>query len=54
MLFSRKKPMNDHHSFNSTNGSGSGGDGECFPWKTVLILAVIYEIRILVGQCKYG
>jgi len=46
--------MEDYHAFNSTKGSASGGGGGCFPWKTILILAIIYEILTLIGQCKYG
>ena len=42
--------MNDYHAFNSTKGDGSGGDGGCFPWKTIIILAVIYEILTLIGK----
>ena len=45
--------MGDYHAFNSTKGSGSGGGG-CLPWKTILILAIIYGILTLIGQCKYG
>jgi len=43
---------NDYHAFKSTSG-GSGGGG-CLPWKTILLLAIIYEILTLIGQCKYG
>ena len=45
--------MNDFHAFKSTSG-GSGGGGGCLPWKTIIIIAIIYGVLTLVGQCKYG
>jgi|GEM_PF-3954595 len=46
--------MDDYHAFNSTKANDSGSRGGCFPWKTIVILAIIYEILTLIGQCKYG
>lgn len=43
--------MNDFHAFNSTSG-GSGGGGGCLPWKTIIIIAVIYIILTLLGKCS--
>lgn len=46
--------LNDFYDFNNTNGEndeGGGGGGGCFPWKTFLILAIIYVILTLIGRC---
>ncbi len=45
--------MNDFHAFKSTSTGNSGGGGGCFPWKTILVVAIIYEILTLIGQFKY-
>ena len=44
--------LNDYNAFKSTSG-GTGGGGGCLPWKTIIFLAIIYEILTLLGQCKY-
>ena len=43
--------MNDFYAFNSTSGGDGGGDG-CLPWKTIIIIVVVYIILTLLGKCS--
>ena len=44
--------MSDYHAFKSTSG-GSGGGGGC-SFRVIIIIAVIFELLTLLGQCHYG
>ena len=44
--------MDDYHAFKSTSG-GSGGGGGC-SFRAIIIIAVIFELLTLLGQCNYG
>ena len=42
--------MDDYHAFNRTKVSSGGGG--CFPWKAILIIAVLCEFITLYGKCS--
>ena len=43
--------LNDFYAFNSTSGSNDELGG-CFPWKTILIIAIICQILTLFSECS--
>lgn len=40
--------MDDYHAFTSTRD----GKGAPFPWKLIIVLAVVYEILCMAASCQ--